>query len=235
MIIKNIDDPRAMTDIGSAIFIRREEDTKYHLWLPVSNLPASGSSPETVETTVTTSRAKTYTYGRQDRGQKEFTFNAHRDNFRILNEDYNKKFDFLQVNPDGTGWKFAGAVSYFQDEVSVGGNLTGKGVITVASSDEKITMNVLDLIEDTITFVSTVPDYVKLTGTGTNTINIVTDPEDATLTVESDTEGVATASVSDKAVTITGVAAGSAIITIKATKSGFADGYTTILVEDVAQ
>lgn len=235
MIIKNIDDPRAMTDIGSAIFIRREDDTKYHLWLPVSNLPASGTAPETVETTVTTSRAKTYTYGRQDRGQKEFTFNAHRDNFRILNGDYNKKFDFLQVNPDGTGWKFAGAVSYYQDEVSVGSNLTGKGVITVSSSDEKITMNVLDLIEDTVTIISTVPDHVKLVATAEETINLVTDPEDATITVTSDTQTVATATVDGGAVTITGVAEGSAIITIKASKEGFADGYTTILVEDIAE
>ena len=233
MIVKNIDDTRAMTDIGSAIFVKRNGATKYSLWLATTNIPATGSAPEQVETTVNTSRAKTYTYGRQDTPQKECTFMAHRDNFEILKGDYNKQLDFLQVNPDGTGWKFSGFVSFYQDEISVGSNLTGKAVITVSTREDLPTINVVDIIEETVTFISSVPADVQLEGTGTSVINVVTDPADATLTVVSDTEGVATAEVSGKTITITGVSEGSAIIKVTATKADCADGVTHILVRVV--
>ena len=174
MIVKAIDDTRAMTYIGAAIFVKRAGQTKYSLWLPVTNIPATGSAPEQVETTVTTSRKKTYTYGRQDTPQKECTFMAHRNNFKVLKGDFNKQLDFLQVNPDGTGWKFQGAVSFYQDEVSVGNNLTGKAVITVSSSDELPVDDVSDIIQDTAIFTSAVPSDIELTGTGTYSFAVVT-------------------------------------------------------------
>lgn len=233
MIVKEINDTRAMTDIGAAIFVKRGGATKYSLWLATTNIPATGSAPEQVETTVNTSRKKTYTYGRQDTPQKECTFMAHRDNFEILKGDYNKQLDFLQINPDGTGWKFAGFVSFFQDEVSVGSNLTGKAVITVSSSEELPTNNVSDIIEETVTFISSVPADVEIKGTGNSIINVVNDPADATLTATSDTESVATVSVEGKTVTITGVKSGSAIVKLTAKKTDCADGVTHILVRVV--
>ena len=230
MIVKEINDTRAMTDIGAAIFVKRGGATKYSLWLATTNIPATGSAPEQVETTVNTSRKKTYTYGRQDTPQKECTFMAHRDNFEILKGDYNKQLDFLQVNPDGTGWKFAGFVSFYQDEVSVGSNLTGKAVITVSSSEELPTINVADIIEETVTFISSVPAEVEIKGTGEETINIVNDPADATLTAESDTAAVATATATGNSIKITGVKSGSAIVKVTAKKADCADGVTHILV-----
>ena len=230
MIVKEINDTRAMTDIGAAIFVKRGGATKYSLWLATTNIPATGSAPEQVETTVNTSRKKTYTYGRQDTPQKECTFMAHRDNFEILKKDYNKQLDFLQVNPDGTGWKFAGFVSFYQDEVSVGSNLTGKAVITVSSSEELPTINVADIIEETVTFISSVPAEVEIKGTGEETINIVNDPADATLTAESDTAAVATATATGNSIKITGVKSGSAIVKVTAKKADCADGVTHILV-----
>lgn len=230
MIVKEINDTRAMTDIGAAIFVKRGGATKYSLWLATTNIPATGSAPEQVETTVNTSRKKTYTYGRQDTPQKECTFMAHRDNFEILKGDYNKQLDFLQINPDGTGWKFSGFVSFYQDEVSVGANLTGKAVITVSSSEELPTINVADIIEETVTFISSVPADVEIKGTGEETINVVNDPADATLSVESDTTAVATATATGNSIKITGVKPGSAIVKVTAKKTDCADGVTHILV-----
>ena len=230
MIVKEINDTRAMTDIGAAIFVKRGGATKYSLWLATTNIPATGSAPEQVETTVNTSRKKTYTYGRQDTPQKECTFMAHRDNFEILKGDYNKQLDFLQINPDGTGWKFAGFVSFYQDEVAVGANLTGKAVITVSSSEELPTINVADIIEETVTFISSVPSEVEIKGTGEETINIVNDPADATLSVISDTTGVVTATATGNSIKLTGVKAGSAIVKVTAKKADCADGVTHILV-----
>lgn len=155
---------------------------------------------------------------------------AHRDNFEILRKDYKKTLDFLQVNPDGVGFRFQGIVDTYQDEVSVGGNLTGKAVITVTKSDELPITNVVDLIQETVTFVSAIDAVVKITGTGTTKLNVETDPADATVTAESDTTGVATVAIAEGIATITGVKAGSAIIKITAKKTDCADGVTHILV-----
>ncbi len=228
-IIKAIDDNRGMSDIGSAIFVKRAGETKYHLWLAVSDMPQTGSAPETIEKTVTTSRTKNYIFGRKDNAQKEFTFMAHRDNFMTLKQDYNKELDFLQVNPDGTGWKFKGFVSFYQDAVSLGSALNGKAVITVSQGDELPVDDVTDIIQESIIFTNAIPEIVRITGTGTQTLVIETDPSDATVAVQSSATGVATVSVSSKTITITGVASGSAIITITASKTGLQNGVTHIL------
>lgn len=219
-----------MSDIASAIFVKRGGESKYHLWLPLTNIPATGSAPETIDTTVTTARTKTATAGRKDPGQKECTYMAHRDNFEILRQDYKKTLDFLQVNPDGTGYKFQGIVDTYQDEVSVGGNLTGKAVITVTKSDELPIINVVDLIEESVTFISAIDAVVEVSGTGTVKVNVETDPSDATVTATSDTTGVATVEIAEGIATITGVKAGSAVVKLTAKKTGCADGVTHILV-----
>ena len=229
-LVKDIPDNRAISDIASALFVKRGGESKYHLWLPLTNIPATGSAPETIDTTVTTSRVKTSTAGRQDPGQKECTYMAHRDNFEILKNDHRKTLDFLQVNPDGTGYKFQGIVSSYQDEVAVGGNLTGKAVITVTKADELPVINVVDIIEETVTFTSAIDAIVSVAPEGTAQVNVETDPADATITAESSATSVATATISNKVLTITGVAAGSAIVKITATKTGCANGVTHILV-----
>ena len=155
---------------------------------------------------------------------------AHRNNFKVLKNDYNKQLDFLQINPDGTGWKFQGFVSFYQDEVSVGSNLTGKAVITVSSSEELPVDNVSDLIQDTAIFTSAVPSDVEITGTGTYSFAVTTDPAGATVTATSDTTSVATVAVDAGTVTITGVVAGSALIELSAASSGATTGKSYILV-----
>lgn len=228
-IIQDISD-RAFTDVGAAILVKDNSDNLFKLLLPVTNIPATGSAPETVEKTVTTEGKKSYIMGRQDSPQKELTFYAHRDNFLRLNAAKGETKEFLQVNPDGTGFLFRGQLSYYQDEVSVGNNIEGKAVITVTSSTEEPVNNVLDLIKPTALFVTEIPDTKILTGTESYELAITTDPADATVTVSSDTVGVATATYENGKLTITGVAAGSAIVTINVAKSGYASNFATILV-----
>ena len=230
-LVKNIADNRAQSDIGAAIFVKRGGDDFYHLWLAVTNIPATGSEPETIDTTVTTSRTSTSTPGRINPGQKVCTFMAHRDNFEILKKDNRKTLDFLQVNPDGTGYKFQAEVTSYQNEVTVGGNLTGSAVLTVKKADEEPLSNVADLIQETVTFASAISGLVKISlEEGAVVENVETDPADATVTVESDTTGVATATVSEGKLTITPVKAGSALVKLIAKKANCADGITHILV-----
>lgn len=229
-LVKNIVDNRAMTDMGAALFAKRGGETKYSLYLPLTNIPATGSANETVDTTVTTARQNTSVAGRANPGQKECTFQAHRDNFEKLKEDYRKKVDFLQVNPDGTGYKFQGEVTFYQDEISVGSNLTGKLVITVTNSEELPIINVVDLIQDTVIFESAIPAMVKIATSGTEKVTVEVDPVEATVTAKSDTESVAKANLADKVLTISGVAKGSAIVTLEAAAAGVTTGKTHILV-----
>ena len=229
MLIKNIDDQRALTDMGSALFVKKESG-KYSLFLPVTDLPATGSAPDQQETTTTTSRRKTYTPARQDTPQKEFTFFPHRDNYITLEKYYGKSASFLQIKEDGTAWGFEGKVSYYDDAVSTNSVSTAKLVITTSSAKETPILNVYDLIEYTVTITNAIDTVIELDEEGSHIINVATDPSDATIAATSDTVGVATVQTSAHAVTITAVAAGSAIVTIKATKTGNADGFTTILV-----
>ena len=220
---------RAYTDIGAAVFDKKANG-KFSLFVPVTNIPATGAAPDQTEKTVTTDIVKTYIQGRQDTPQKEFTFYAHRDNFNILKEAYNKEKEFLQINPDGTGWKYNGFVSFYQDEVAVGNNIEGKFVLTVTDREDLPLNDVRDLIEDTAVISSIIPDTVEIEGTGTNEFNVVTMPTDATITAESDATSVATVAVSEKKVTITGVAKGHAIITVTTSAEGYATQKKTILV-----
>ena len=228
-INKSITD-RALADIGTALFVMGSNG-KYHFALPVTNMPATGSAPDQQEKTVTTDQKKTYIASRQDNPQKEFTFYAHRDNFRAVKALSNGTHDFLQINPDFTGYAFSGTVSQYQDEVSVGNNITGKMVITVSQSGLEPIDNVYDLIEDVVVFDSEIPDKIEIVGTGTADISVATIPADATITAISETTGVATVSASGGKVTITGVKAGSAIVEITAAKDGYSSGKRTVFVE----
>ena len=221
---------RAYTDIGAAVFDKKSNG-KFSLFIPVTNIPATGSAPDQQEKTVTTDVVKTYIQGRQDTPQKEFTFYAHRDNFNILKEASNKEKEFLQINPDGTGWKYNGFVSFYQDEVSVGNNIEGKFVLTVTDREELPLNDVRDLIEDTAVIASVLDDSAEITGTGTKEINVVTTPADATITATSSSDDVATVAVADKKITITGVKKGYAIITLVVANTGYASQTRTIAVE----
>lgn len=229
-MFKEITD-RAFTDIGSALFVWNSTLNKYAFLMPVTNMPATGSAPDQQEKTVTTDRKKTYIAARQDNPQKEFTFYAHRDNFNAVKALGNGQHEFLQLNPDYTGYKFTGSVSMYQDETSVGNNITAKLVITVSYSELDPVTNVYDLIADAVTFTSEIPDTIELaTTTGTATVSVKTDPAGATVTANSGAVGTATANISSGTLTITGVAKGSVLVTLTATSSNMSDGKRTILV-----
>ena len=84
-------------------------------------------------------------------------------------------------------------------------------------------------IDPTVVYITPIGDKT-VTGTGSIEVNVVTVPDDATLTVQSSATGKAEASVSGKKVTVTGVAAGTSVITITAAKAGMTSGTETFTV-----
>lgn len=220
---------KAFSDIGTALNIKDPTSGKYHYWLAVENTGATGAAPEQLDLNVVGSMNKLYVAGKKDNPAKELTFFGTRDNYKELEKMKGKTFDFLQTNPDGCGFSFSGTVNYWQDDITSGAIITGKINVTVTKAHRFID-NCYDILEDLAYIDSEIPTQITLTGTNTEELNLETYPADATLTVTSDTLTVATATVVDKKVTVTGVATGNAIITLEAKKEGFADRKQTFTV-----
>lgn len=220
---------RALSEHRGSALLMKKENGKYSILLPVEGTGENGSTPAQLDKTAIGNAQATSVEGRTENPQKTIPFYTHRDNINILENIAGENHDFLRLLPDFTGFKYSGSVSYMVNNTDVGSLEQGQLTITPTTKDEYVE-NCFDLVEDTVVFTSSIDEVVTIVGTGTKVINVTTNPSDATISATSDTEGTATASVSEKAVTITGVKAGSAIITITATKSGYASFKRTVLV-----
>lgn len=220
---------RALSEHRGSALLMKKENGKYSILLPVEGTGENGSTPAQLDKTAIGNAQATSVEGRTENPQKTIPFYTHRDNINILENIAGENHDFLRLLPDFTGFKYSGSVSYMANNTDVGSLEQGQLTITPTTKDEYVE-NCFDLVEDTVVFTSSIDEVVTIAGTGTKVINVTTNPSDASISATSDTEGTATASVSEKAVTITGVKAGSAIITITATKSGYASFKRTVLV-----
>ena len=232
-MFNSIEDRALSEHRGSGLFAKKANG-KYSLLLPVEGTGENGATPNQLDKTAIGNKQATSVEGRQDNPQKTLPFFLHRDNIAILEGLKGKTVEFLRILPDFTGFKYSGTITYMANNTDVGSLEQGQITITPTTSDEYVE-NCYDLIEDTVVFTSAIDDVVKVATTGdsqTYTISIATNPANATIAVSSDTAGVATGSynASTGAVTISGVAAGSAIITIKATASGYASFSRTVFV-----
>lgn len=220
---------RALSEhLGAGLF-NKKANGKYSLFMPLTGTGENGSAPDQLEKTVIGNATKTYVKGRKDNPQITIPFYAHRDNYRILEAASKEPQEFLRVNPDMTGIKYAGEVDYKTDNTDVGSLIQGELSITVTRYDGYID-NVADLIENTAIITSEVPEEVNITGTGTKEIEISTNPSAATITAKSETPDVATVQVTGKKVTITGVKAGNAIVEITTSAANNASFKRTLMV-----
>lgn len=229
MFAFNSVEDRALSEHRGSALLMKKANGKYSILLPVEGTGENGSTPAQLDKTAVGNPQATSVEGRTENPQKTLPFFLHRDNIKILEDIKGETHDFLRLLPDFTGFKYSGQVSYMANNTDVGSLEQGQITITPTSSDEYVE-NCFDLVEDTVVFTSSIDEVVTISGTGKKEIMLSTNPSDATLTAESDTVGTATASVSDKKLTITGVANGSAIVTVKAEKSGYASFVRTVLV-----
>ena len=126
------------------------------------------------------------------------------------------------------------------NNTDVGSLEQGQITITPSSKDEYVE-NCYDLVEDTVVFTSAIDEVVEVAASSSasdheKVITLATNPADASISATLPTGGssYATATMGTSAdankLTITGVAAGSTIVTLEATKSGFASFKRTILI-----
>lgn len=227
-MMNSIEDRALSEHRGSGIFTKKANG-KYSLFLPVTGTGENGSAPAQLDKTVIGNPQATSVEGRTENPQKTLPFYAHRDNIAVLEAVKGQALEFLRVLPDFTAMKYSGTVNYRLTNTDVGGLEQGEITITPTSKDEYVE-NCYDLLEDTALITNSIPEVVTIEGTGTYEINVSTNPSDATISAESDTTGVATVTASDKKVTITGVKAGSAIVSIKTTASDHQSFTRTVLV-----
>lgn len=220
---------RALSEHRGSALLMKKANGKYSILLPVTGTGENGSTPAQLDKTAIGNRQATSVEGRQDNPQKTIPFFTHRDNINILEGIKGETHDFLRLLPDFTGFKFSGKVSYMASNTDVGSLEQGQITITPETSDEYIE-NCYDLVEDTVVFTSAIDEVVTIEGTGTKEIALTTNPADAAITASSETVATATASIASGKLTITGVANGSTIVTLEATKEGYASFKRSILV-----
>ena len=226
--MNSIEDRALSEHRGSGIFTKKSNG-KYSLFLPVTGTGENGSAPAQLDKTVIGNAQATSVEGRTENPQKTLPFYAHRDNIAVLEAVKGQALEFLRVLPDFTAMKYSGTVNYRLTNTDVGGLEQGEVTITPTSKDEYVE-NCYDLLEDTALITNSIPEVITIEATGTYEINVSTNPSDATISAESDATGTATATASDKKVTITGVAKGSAIVSIRTTATDHQSFTRTILV-----
>ena len=220
---------RALSEHRGSALLMKKANGKYSILLPVEGTGENGSTPAQLDKTAIGNAQATSVEGRTENPQKTIPFFTHRDNINVLEGIKGEVHEFLRLLPDFTGFKYSGTVSYMANNTDVGGLEQGQITITPTSKDEYIE-NCYDLVEDTVVFTASIDEVVTIDGTGSHVINIATNPSDATVTATSEVEATATANYADNKVTITGVKAGSTLVTIEATKDGYASFTRSVLV-----
>lgn len=220
---------RALSEHRGSALLMKKANGKYSILLPVEGTGENGSTPAQLDKTAIGNPQATSVEGRTENPQKTLPFFTHRDNINVLEEIKGQVHEFLRLLPDFTGFKYSGTVSYMANNTDVGSLEQGQITITPTTKDEYVE-NCYDLVEDTVVFTSSIDEVVEINGTGTYTINTTTNPADATIEAVSEVQATATATATDHQVTITGVEAGTSIVTITATKNGYATFKRTVLV-----
>ena len=228
MDFNSIED-RALSEHRGSALLMKKANGKYSILLPVEGTGENGSAPNQLDKTAIGNPQSTSVEGRTENPQKQMPFFAHRDNINILEAIKGENHEFLRLLPDFTGFKYSGTINYMLNNTDVGSLEQGQVTITPTSKDEYVE-NCYGLVEDTVVFTNSIDEVVTLTGTASKAITLSPSPADATLAAQSGTTGVATASIANKVLTITGVSAGTSIVTVTASKTNYATFNRTILV-----
>lgn len=227
---------RALSEHRGSALLMKKANGKYSILIPVEGTGENGSTPNQLEKTAIGNKQTTSVEGRKENPQKTIPFYWHRDNVNILEAIEGETHDFLRLFPDFTGIKYSGKISYMANNTDVGALEQGQITITPETSDEYVE-DCYALVEDTVVFTSGIDEVVTVgteTSNKTKIITLSTNPADATITATSSVTATATATMGSGAtanqLTITGVAEGSTIVTLTATKSGYASFKRSILV-----
>lgn len=224
------DELKAMVGKGSGLYSLDSEDSLYSLLIPSIEVPIPSKTVNSVEIKVACSTSVGKIESTTTVDDAEATFYVHRDTLRILESVNGKMLHLLAKTGDYTGFKFDGTISYSVDNIQMDEAVQGTITIVPATEPEFVD-DVYPLIKPTAKFVGAIPATVELAiTTGKEKVAYSVWPSDATVTAQSDTQGVATVQATGGVATITGVAEGSAIVDLTVSKEGYASWKTSIHV-----
>lgn len=218
--------------LGTALCIMLPSETKYHILSAVESIPSVFGTPNMIEFSSTTNMNITNVKGKNSVETPEFTIPYNIDNINLMEKikGISCKFAIIDLD-DFSGQTFVGEPSYRMGEVGTDSIKTIVMSVAVSDANESIETDLYDLFQDTVAFETSLPNVVEVAKTGTpETIVIATTPSTATLSATSSSASIATAEITSGKLTITGVAAGSCIITIKATETDYASNERAIKV-----
>lgn len=220
---------RFFSGMGACLCYRNESG-KYSVLVLTETTPAFASTPEAIEVKYTTSDTTTKIEGMKTLEDKEFEFLAHRDSINRLEKLKGEELELLRVNADLTGERVNGILSYTLNDAQNGE--AQKGNIKITPTDYfGYVENVLPLVQATVTFKKNLDWKCELATTnGTYTKDIELNIPEGTCTATVKDPAIATATMADNKLTITGKAEGSTVVTIKASCEGYASWESTILV-----
>ena len=219
---------KAFISKGATLNIQDSVDSKFFMLLPVVDMPETKGAPSTQAKTVLSDESVTEVEGLQTNEQKTYTFNYHRDNLRQLNKYKGKALTFIERNPDNTGEKFTGTLTYGRSGLSVDGIVQGTIYLTVNSAEPTPIDDVRDLMKPTAIITTPLVD-ITLTGTEKYEVALETSPN-ATVTATSKSVSICTASYENGKLTITGVAEGATMVELETSATGEAKSYRSIAV-----
>ena len=216
---------------GAGIYVFDDTLSKFVLLVPTSDMPAGAGAPDTIDNPLLTVSRNGQVEGKQTFAQKEFTINWNRDNIRRLNKYVGRQLKFLERDGmEFTGSMYNGTLSFDKDAFSDNAIMQGKIYITV-TEDLGFVDDMRDLYAHTAIITSPLPE-IKIEGTNSVKLQIETSVG-AIVTAKSESDTVATATLSDGELTITGVAEGNTIIALTCSATGEATSERTIMVSVV--
>lgn len=221
---------RARLGSGSGIYVLDNELGKFKLFLPTVQVPFVSKTANEVEIKVVTANVIGKIQGITTLDAGEADFYMHRDTIRLAEAMDGQTREFMTVLSDKTGYRFTATFSYSGSNTEMDAAIQGTATFT-PKTEPTYVENVMPLLIPTLSFASEIPATVELaTTTGTYEQNIELKVSTGTFTATSAETSIATANVSGKKLTITGVAEGSTIVTLKSELEGYAPWETTILV-----
>lgn len=230
----SVQENKARIGKGSGIYSDYfRTDGKFSLLIPTVETPFIGSEVGEVEIKVSSSDTVSKIEGVETLNAAETTVYMHRDTIRKLEKVNKKTINIISMSGDFTGYKSSVTVSYTPSNATLDDAWQGTLKLTPVSAPVYID-NCYGLLIPTAHFISAIQSPIGIDGEvvvgKTKTLTVSTKPSEATVTVKSEDTAIATVAVVDGVVTITGVKAGSTVITLTTELEGYESWETTTVV-----
>lgn len=218
--------------LGVILAYKNTDDTKYHIVCPLASIPAIAGSKNTIDYSTTSNGAITKIPGKKTTNDVEINFPWNADYVAIMDAISDITLDYAVIDlATGLGWKFKAEATYRMSDVDPENVFEGVLQLTVSSVEDKASDDMLSVYMDTITFENAINGDYDMGVSSSMTLNIVTDPATATITVES-TNSAITAAYSNGVVTITSSAsAATGYVIISATATDYAPASRKIYIK----